>query len=293
MNILLSGASGFLGSAAAAHLEAHGHTVIRLSRRPGHDAIVWDVPAARIDPLPPPIDAVVHLAGENIFGRWSRAKKDRIYTSRVAGTRLLAGHLAAMTPKPKVLICASAVGYYGSRGDEILTEDAACGTGFLSRTCRDWEAAADPARQAGIRVVNLRLGMVLDARGGALAKMLPAFKMALGGPVGSGRQWLSWISLTDVLRIIDVALTNAALSGPVNAVAPEPVQNRTFAKTLGHTLRRPARLPLPAVLLKIALGRFAEETLLSSARAVPQKLQTAGFQFTHPALTAALSDCLK
>ena len=286
--ILLTGASGFIGSAAADHFRSLGYTVIGLSRRPATDTLVWDPSAGRIDPLPGDLDAIVHLAGENIFGRWTKGKKQRIYRSRIDGTKLLAEQVAAAAHKPKVLVCASAVGFYGDRGDDVLTEAAPPGKGFLADVCRDWEAAAAPARQAGIRTTHLRFGMVLDKQGGALAKMLSAFKMALGGKLGNGRQWVSWISRMEVLRIIDFVLHTDSLDGPVNAVCPEPVQNHTFTRTLGQILNRPTVLPAPAFALQLALGDFARETLLASTRAIPEKLQKTGFAFQHATLRDAL-----
>ena len=288
MTILISGSTGFIGSAAA-HFQSAGHTVLRLSRSPGKGAINWQPMAGRMDALPDHVDAVVHLAGENIFGRWTKRKKERICASRVHGTTLLADQIAAMRCKPKALICASAVGYYGNGGDAILTEQSPPGDGFLSRVCRDWQAAAEPARQAGIRTVHLRLGMVLDKNGGALAKMLPAFKLGLGGVLGGGTQWVSWISRVDVVRIIDFAIQTETLSGPANAVSPQPVQNRLLTRTLGRLLHRPTFLAAPAAVLRLGLGDFAQETLLASSRAVPEKLLKAGFTFTHPTLEEAVS----
>ena len=292
MKILVSGATGFIGSAVAAHLESLGHTVVRLSRRAGENTVVWEPDAGRIGSLPDDLDAVVHLAGENIFGLWTTRKKERIYASRVKGTTLLAEHLAAMRVRPGVFVCASAVGYYGDGGETVLTEQSPAGSGFLSRVCREWEAATQPAQAAGVRVVNLRLGMVLDRRGGALAKMLPAFKMGLGGVLGSGRQWGRWIALADAVRVIAFALTAETPCGPVNAVAPEPVTNRTFTKTLAETLHRPAILPAPAAVLRLLPGKFADETLLSSTRALPEKLLNSGFSFNHSTLREALAALL-
>lgn len=292
MKILVSGASGFIGSAAVSDLEHRGHSVVPLVRSKTNNKaaqVAWEPSRGIIGVLPNTIDAVVHLAGENIVGRWTKSKKDRIYTSRITGTQILAGCLAAMEPKPKAFISASAIGVYGNRGDAVLTETSPAGEGFLGSVCRDWEAAAEPARQAGIRVVNLRIGMVLATHGGALAKMLPAFRIGLGGALGSGRQWVSWISLTDVVRAIAFALETETLSGPVNTVAPEPVTNACFAKTLGAALHRPAVIPIPAPVLRWTMGDFAQETLLASTRAIPEKLIQAGFRFEHPSLKPALS----
>ena len=296
MKILVSGAGGFIGSATVAHLEARGQSVVRLVRpeaQANPQAVVWEPTTGRLDPLPADVDAAVHLAGENVFGRWNDRKKTAIYDSRVKGTRLLAERLADMRPRPKVFVCASAIGFYGNCGETILTEASPAGDGFLSRVCRDWEAAAEPARDAGIRVVNLRLGMALGRHGGALAKMLPAYKMGMGGVIGDGKQWISWIALADVVRAIAFALETEALTGPVNIVSPDPATNRTFTKALGHALHRPELAPVPATLLRFLFGDFADETLLASTRAVPQKLIEAGFQFEHPDLQTALEAILQ
>jgi uncharacterized protein (TIGR01777 family) len=293
MKVLVSGASGFIGSASVAYLQDRGHSVVRLVRnRTAQESatVLWAPSAGQIGPLPEGIDAVVHLAGESILGRWTKRKKERIYASRILSTQLLARQLASLNNKPKVFICASAVGYYGSRCDTVLSEKCECGQSFLSQVCRDWEAASEPARSAGIRVVNLRLGMVLSKQGGALAKMLPAFKLGLGGVIGDGRQWVSWISLADAVRIIEFALTEDTLCGPVNAVAPEPVDNRTFTKTLSSVLNRPAVLRIPSMLLKLSLGQCADETLLASTKAIPEKLLNTGYSFTHCTLASAMSD---
>ena len=295
MKMLVSGASGFVGSAATQYLAARGHAVCCLTRTAGRgdpSFIAWDPASGQIDPLGGDIDAALHLAGENVFGRWTKKKKDRIYNSRIEGTKLLAKHLAALKHKPNVLVCASAVGYYGDRRDVMLTETASAGSGFLSHVCRDWEAAAEPARAAGIRVVNLRLGMVLGPDGGALAKMLPAFKLGLGGPLGNGRQWISWVALDDVVRMIEFAIATDTLRGPVNAVAPESVTNHIFTRTLAAALHRPAVIPVPSVALKLALGDLAKEILLASTRVMPKKLIDAGFNFKHSSLKSALTAAL-
>jgi uncharacterized protein (TIGR01777 family) len=235
------------------------------------------------------VDAVVHLAGENIAsGRWTASKRARIRDSRVRGTHLLAQTLAAMTSPPRAFLSASAIGIYGDRGDELLHEESATGEGFLATLGREWEAAADPARERGIRVVCLRLGVVLSPRGGALAKMLPPFRLGLGGVLGKGSQWFSWIALEDALTAIEHLLTAEAVQGPVNLVAPRPVTNREFTKTLGRVLRRPTICPVPSVLLRLAFGKMADEALLASVRVEPRVLQEAGFQFAHPQLEEAL-----
>lgn len=293
MKLLVSGASGFIGSCVVSYLQSYGHKILRLVRsNPSDGDVLWQPSKSQMDRLPEGLDGVIHLAGESIAGRWTRDKKRRIYDSRVQGTRFLSERLAAMEHRPNVFICASAVGYYGHQRDAVLTETTPPGVGFLSSVCREWEAAGQPAQQAGIRTVHLRLGMVLAAHGGALARMLPAFKMGLGGKLGNGRQWISWISLMDVIRIIDFALHTESLDGPINAVSPEPVQNHAFTHTLGHTLHRPTILPIPAPLLRLVFGEFAKETLLASTRAIPEKLLNCGFSFEHPNLPAALTAAL-
>lgn len=293
MIILVSGATGFIGAAVVEHLRSLGHRVVRLVRgdRQAGD-VLWEPSVRRMDPLPDRLDAVVHLAGENILGRWTRRKRDAIYTSRVNGTRYLAESLSQMPSPPKVFVCASAIGYYGHTGDESVTEETPSGDGFLSRVCRDWEAATQPAATAGIRTVNLRLGMVLAKHGGPLAKMLLPFKLGLGGPLGSGRQWVSWIALADVVRIVAFALDAETLAGPLNAVAPEPAGNRAFAGALAAALHRPAVIPVPSSLLVLALGDCAKETVLASVRATPEKLLAAGFCFSHPTLNEAFAAIL-
>ena len=297
MNILLTGASGLIGAALASHLAAHGHRVIELRRKaaiaPGPHA-TWNPDAGQIDlSHAGPLDAVVHLAGEPIAQRWTPAARARIRESRVRGTRLLCEALAQRPQPPATLVCASATGFYGHRGDEILDERSPSGSGFLADVCREWEAAAAPAVQRGLRVVNLRFGVVLATQGGALAKMLPAFRCGLGGPIGNGRQYWSWITLDDLLGAILHALTHAALRGPVNAVTPHPVTNREFARTLGAVLSRPAFLTLPALVVKLLLGAMGEEALLASARVQPTELEEAGFAFQFSALEPALRHLLK
>lgn len=295
--VLLTGASGLLGAATRQALLAEGcavHTLVR--RAPAVPTEhTWNPATGLLDANSlEGFDAVIHLAGENIAARrWSPEQKRRIRDSRVLGTRLLAERLAERRPKSAVLICASATGYYGSRGDEVLTESAAAGTGFLAEVCHEWEAATAPAEAAGIRVVRLRLGLVLARQGGALAAMLPLFKLGLGGRLGNGRQWWSWLALTDAVRIIQFAIHQPALSGPVNAVAPEPVTNREFTQTLASVLRRPAFLPAPAFLLRLAVGEAAEALLLASARVQPAALTANGFRFAQPTLREALESALR
>jgi uncharacterized protein (TIGR01777 family) len=237
------------------------------------------------------MDAVVHLAGETIAGRWTPEKKKRIYESRVQGTHRLVDAISTLDERPKVLISASAVGYYDDRGDDVLTEDAPPGGGFLSRVCRDWEREAQRAEELGLRVVRLRFGIVLGPGGGALQTMLPLFKLGLGGPLGSGRQWWSWVHRDDVVGLIELALKNEELSGPANATAPNPIRQREFAKTLGRVLKRPAVLPAPAFALKLTLGEFANE-LLASTRAIPKRAQELGYRFEYAELEGALCQIL-
>jgi uncharacterized protein (TIGR01777 family) len=234
----------------------------------------------------------VHLAGENIAERWTPAKKVQIRDSRVKGTELLSKTLAGLSSPPAVLVSASAVGYYGDRGEEPLTDDSAPGRGFLAEVCQAWEAATEPARERGIRVVRLRLGVVLSAAGGALAKMLPPFRLGLGGRLGSGRQYVSWIALGDVVGSIQHAIVTGGLQGATNAVAPRAVTNQEFTKTLGKVLARPTAIPLPAFAARLMFGEMADELLLASARVQPAKLLASGYQFRHPELEAALRHLL-
>lgn len=291
-HVAISGASGLVGAALGAFLTAGGHRVSRLVRGEprGEDEIGWDprddsIEAEKLEG----VDALVHLAGENIAGgRWSAGRKRRIRESRVRGTRLLAATLASLSRRPAVLVSASALGYYGDRGDETLDESSAPGAGFLAQVCREWEAATEPAERAGIRVVRLRIGLVLSAAGGALGTMLPLFRAGLGGRLGDGRQFISWIAHDDLIGVIHHALIDDSLRGPVNAVAPQPVRNAEFTRTLGRVLRRPTVLPAPAAALRLALGEMANELLLSSTRLAPRALAAAGFEPRFSRLEPAL-----
>jgi uncharacterized protein (TIGR01777 family) len=252
--------------------------------------IAWDPRAGRIDARAlAGVDAVVNLAGESIAAwRWTATKKARIRASRVEGTALIARTLAALAPRPRVLVNASAVGYYGDRGDEPLDETSPPGDGFLAETCRAWEAATEPARRAGLRVVRLRIGVVIDARGGVLARMALPFRLGLGGRLGSGRQFTSWIALADLIGVIERALADGELAGPLNAVAPHPVRNADLTRALARVLRRPARLAVPAPVIRGLLGEMGEELLLASTRALPRRLESLGFRFALPEIEAAL-----
>ena len=291
LRVAISGASGLVGTALRAFLTTGGHTVAPLVRRadPHAGAIVWDPERGLLDPAAlEGFDAVVHLAGESIAERWTPAKRERIRSSRVAGTRTLCEALARLERKPEVLVCASAIGFYGDAGEAELDEEASVGSGFLAEVTRAWEDATAPAREAGIRVVNLRIGVVLSGHGGALAKLRLPFSLGLGGPVGNGRQWQSWIDLDDLVGVVHHALFTRELSGPVNAVAPAPVRQRELAATLGRVLRRPAFLPLPAAVVRGLFGELGREVLLASQRVSSERLRASGFAFDFPTLEASL-----
>jgi uncharacterized protein len=288
MNLVISGSSGLVGSALLSALGARGDKTVCISQHSNGAAVDYSDAAAELKAIPQ-IDGVVHLAGESIAsGRWTRAKKERILQSRVNTTRALAGMLAQLDRPPRVFVCASAIGIYGNCGDETLAETSASGSGFLADVCRSWEAAADAARQAGIRVVHLRFGMILAGHGGALGKMLTPFRLGAGGIIGSGRQYWSWVTLDDVVRAILFAVEKEQLAGPVNVVSPRPVTNLEFTKTFGAALRRPTLFPMPAFAARLALGEMADELLLASARVMPATLTSAGFKFQHPNLKEAL-----
>jgi len=309
MRILVTGSTGGVGSALVPLLTTGGHEVVRLRHGtrasaerpapagpldPASGVLAWQPEEDHIDLHPGDrFDAVVHLAGENILAlRYTEAKKQRILESRVRSTELLAKTLAAHPHPPHTLVCASAVGYYGDRGDEELTETSDSGGGFLAGVCRAWEAASRPAEEAGIRVVRLRIGVVMDPRAGALRAMLPAFRLGLGARLGSGRQWMSWISIDDLIAAIHRALTDPSLRGTVNATAPTPVTNREFTRTLAGVLRRPALLAAPAFALRLAAGTVADEMLLASTRVMPDRLVRAGHRFRHETFEDALRHLL-
>jgi uncharacterized protein (TIGR01777 family) len=293
--LLITGASGLIGTALVASFERQSTQIVRLVRgRPRNaDEVTWDPRA----PVPPDLvsgfDVVVHLAGESVVGRWTDAKKKAIRDSRVQGTRNLAAALAACEATPRVFVCASAIGFYGDRGEEVLTEDSPVGYGFLPEVCREWEDASGIATTAGIRTVNIRIGLVLSPEGGALAKMLTPFKLGLGGRIGSGQQWSSWIHVDDIVGAVKHAISNESLSGPINLVAPDPVRNTEFTKVLASVLRRPAIFPVPKFALRLAFGKqAAEEMLLASLRVQPGKLGSSGYTFRFRELRAALENLL-
>jgi uncharacterized protein (TIGR01777 family) len=297
LSYAITGASGFVGSALVQRLRRDGHTVLRLVRgtATAGDTAAWDPATGAVDAdRLAGIDAVVHLAGENVAGgRWTGSRMQRIHDSRIVGTANLCRALAALPQRPKVLVCASAIGFYGDRGDTELDERSAPGGGFLADVVRGWETATAAALHAGIRVVSLRIGLVLGPGGGALAKMLLPFRLGLGGRLGSGHQYVSWIALDDLVAAITFAAAHAGLAGAINATAPQPVTNREFTKALGRALHRPAVMPVPAFALRLLLGRFADEVLLSSQRVLPKRLLDAGFAFAQPQLAGALTAALR
>ena len=293
--ILVSGVSGPIGAGLLPSLKACGYEVTRLVRGPatGDGQISWN-PSQPIAPdSVSRFDAVIHLAGESIVGRWTQSKKAKIRDSRVVGTTHLAQALAQAKRKPEVFVCGSAIGYYGDRGNEVLNERSKPGSGFLSDVCREWEAATQAAAEAGIRTVQMRTGVVLSPEGGALGKMLTPFKMGVGGKIGNGRQWMSWIDVHDMVGAIHHILKTDLLQGPVNMVAPKPVTNAEFTKTLGGVLSRPTILPMPAFAVKLAFGEMGETVLLASQRVEPAQLVVSGYPFRFTSLQASLENLLK
>jgi len=296
LRVAVSGAGGLVGRALCRALDADGHRVLRLVRRPSeHEAEVsWDPSSGQIEATRlEGVHAMVHLAGENVAaGRWNARRKTRIRTSRVDGTTLIARTLAGLKRRPTVLVNASAIGYYGDRGDERLDETSPPGTGFLAETCVAWEESVEAARSVGLRVPLLRIGVVLDAAGGALRRMLTPFRLGLGGRIGNGRQYMSWIALADLVRVIRRAIDDDALDGPVNAVAPRPLRNREFTRVMGRVLRRPTPLPLPAWAVRLLMGEMGRELLLASSRVLPARLESIDFAFRHEDPESALRSIL-
>jgi len=290
--IAVSGATGLVGSAICRRLKASRARIYKVTRRQmgALNDIEWSPSTGIINPERlNDVDAFIHLAGENIAtGRWTAAKKSRIRNSRLDGTRIIAETLASLDEKPSTLVCASAIGFYGDCGDRVLGESSESGAGFLAEVCRDWEAAAKPAMDAGIRVVNLRIGVVISRDGGALPQMLTPFRMGIGGRIGNGQQYWSWVSIDDVVGAIEHCVAHPEIHGPVNCVAPNSVTNLEFTKTLGKVLSRPTIFPLPGFAARLALGQMAEDLLLASTRVVPGRLMETGYTFLQPDLKQAL-----
>jgi uncharacterized protein (TIGR01777 family) len=295
--VLISGARGLIARYLIPRLEAEGKRVVKLKRLSASERksdVSWNINEGTIDVHKmEQLEAVIHLAGEPLIGRWTDEKKKNIYRSRVDGTRLLCETLAKVPTKPQVIICASAIGYYGDRGDEILDEGSSPGKGFLADLCQEWEAACQPAVDAGIRVIHARFGMVISANGGGLKKMLLPFKMGLGGKLGSGQQYMSWIAIQDVVEILLLFMKRRDMEGAYNVVAPSPVQNEVFTKTLGTVLKRPTFANIPESILRRMMGEMADEMLLSSSRVLPRRLLESGFQFCYEDIETAFKNSLQ
>jgi uncharacterized protein (TIGR01777 family) len=295
MRIAIAGASGLVGSALIPEFESGGHEIVRLVRNtPKAGEIEWHPNQDEIDPATlAGFDAIINLAGEPIAeGRWTEEKKKKIRDSRVNGTHLLSEAMAKLARKPRVFLCASATGIYGDRGDETLDEQSESGGGFLAGVCREWEKATEPAVNAGVRVVNLRFGPILARAGGMLEKMLTPFKMGLGGKIGSGKQYISWVGIDDVVTAMKLALTDESIRGPLNIVSPKPVTNEQFTRALGEALSRPTVMSMPAFAARLAFGEMADEMLLVSQKVVPKRLTSARFRFAYPTLQSALQHYL-
>ena len=289
MNILITGASGLVGSELMPHLAANGHQTISLQRNKNQSGPFWNFDQLQEDSTSHPIDAVVHLAGENIAtGRWTLAKKNKILTSRVEGTQQLAEFIANLEKKPRLFFSASAIGYYGDRGNETVDETATSGSNFVAEVCRAWEQATNPVAEAGVRVVFGRIGMVLSGKGGTLPTMLPSFKLGIAGVVGSGTQYISWVQLEDLITMIEFILTHDDIDGPVNLVAPAAVTNREFTKTLGKVVKRPTVMNMPAFVARTVFGQMADELILSSTRVLPSVLMRNGYVHRYANLEAAI-----
>ncbi len=300
MKIAVTGATGLIGAALSERLHKQGNEIVAITRRKKlsspyspYTVVHWDVERGKLDASAlEGVDAVVHLAGETIAERWTAPKKALIRSSRVEGTKLLVEGLKSLSKRPSVLVSSSALGFYGNRGDEELDESAAPGTGYLPEVCQEWESEAARAKELGMRVVSMRGGIALSTRGGALAKMLLPFKLGLGGPLGSGRQWMSWIHIDDVVGGYHFALHQPGFDGVANLTAPRPVRNKEFTKALGRALSRPAFLPTPGFALKLAFGEMAKDLLLDGQKVLPRRLEQAGYKFQHPGLDEALQDVI-
>lgn len=295
MNILITGASGLIGSMLVEHFVNQGHSIFSLQRNKGPDpSSIWNFERLREFAPSLSFDAVIHLAGENIAtGRWTRKKKARILESRTRGTMELAEFCAALETIPRVFVCASAIGYYGNRGDTLLDETSSVGSNFVAEVCRKWEEATLPASKAGMRVVNCRIGMVLSGKGGTLLTMLPSFKLGIAGIVGNGLQYVSWVDIRDIVSMIDYVINDSTIEGPVNFVSPEPATNFIFTKTLGRILEKPTVMKMPAFVARTVFGQMGEELVLSSTRVVPSVLMKKNYQFIAPGLEESLRYCLQ
>ncbi|BHH83261.1 TIGR01777 family oxidoreductase [Desulforhopalus sp. 52FAK] len=294
MKTMITGCTGLVGSALIEGLFNNGHSLQCLKRDLTPDSNhFWATDSLPKDDTNT-FEAVIHLAGENVAnGRWSQKKKESILSSRLDGTREIIDYISLLTEKPKVFLCASAIGFYGSRGNELLDENSSLGVGFLAEVCQQWEKETQRLEQLGVRVVNLRFGMILSAKGGALSKMIPPFKAGLGGVVGTGEQHISWISIRDVVSIIDFIMNNEAINGPVNVVSPIQCTNREFTKTLGEVLSRPTIFKVPTAVARLIFGQMADEMLLTSCRVTPQKLMHAGYTFLDQSLESVLNNCVE
>ena len=294
MNILLTGASGLVGSGLVQHLFSEGHDIFSLQRNSEQTGAFWRFDRIPTDSDQAPFAAVIHLAGEkSATGRWTQSKKDKILKSRIEGTRQLAEYCAGLPVKPRVFFCASAIGYYGNRGDETLDESSSPGTNFVAEVCQAWEKAAQPAAEAGTRVAFGRIGMVLSGAGGTLPTMLPSFKLGIAGVVGSGTQYISWVQIEDLISMIEFILRNDRIEGPVNLVAPAAATNREFTKALGKVVKRPTLMKMPAFVARTVFGQMADELILSSTRVLPSVLMRNGYVHRQANLEAALSASLK